>query len=352
MKKIILPFLSCLICVSLKAQTAYDENTSITGLPTGIFYQPGPGANNTLHWQYPYGTKLTVNSDAFRNFELCISTRPLGQIEFRQWDANNNRWTPWRELVMNDTLGKLNNSFIQNQTSSYQNANFWINGYARVGGAEGVYKNYLKSVYYIGNAYSGLVLESNGSINYGITGSFSPGFSFRWMAHSNGEINYAGNTDLVMRLSSSGLLYVKDRILVGKTSQTNTSYKLDVNGNVRANKVVVNTTGADFVFDSTYQLLPLDSLENYFQSYHHLPGIQPAAEMRQQGVDVGENQNKLLQKVEELTRYVVDLNKQVQELKRTNQQLIQQNESLKIHRPYHKIKINQQQNTHLNDPQK
>jgi hypothetical protein len=46
-------------------------------------------------------------------------------------------------------------------------------------------------------------------------------------------------------------------VLIGKTSQTNLAYKLDVNGNIRANKIVVNTTGADFVFDPGYHLLPL-----------------------------------------------------------------------------------------------
>lgn len=85
-------------------------------------------------------------------------------------------------------------------------------------------------------------------------------------------------------------------------------YKLDVNGSIRANKVVVNTTGADFVFDPAYDLLPLSKLGKYIQVHRHLPGIQPATEMQQQGLDVGDNQTKLLQKIEELTLYVIDLN--------------------------------------------
>jgi len=141
----------------------------------------------------------------------------------------------------------------------------------------------------------------------------------------------AGSNSVVLGNSSITKTLLQGNVLIGKTSQTNTSYKLDVNGDVRANKVVVNTTGADFVFDSTYQLLSLDSLKRYVRSNHHLPDVPAASEMQEQGIDIGKNQDRLLQKVEELTRYVIDLNEQVQELKRTNQQLIQQNESLKNH---------------------
>lgn len=100
-------------------------------------------------------------------------------------------------------------------------------------------------------------------------------------------------------------------VLIGKTSQTNSSYKLDVNGDVRANKVVVNTTGADYVFDSTYQLPSLDSLKHYLKIKHHLPGIASAKKMQENGLDVGANQTKLLSKIEELSLYTIQQNQQL-----------------------------------------
>lgn len=111
-------------------------------------------------------------------------------------------------------------------------------------------------------------------------------------------------------------------ILINQTSQTNTAYKLDVAGNVRANKVVVNTTGADFVFAPEYKLSSLQELEKFILQHRHLPGIQPASEMQQNGLDVGDNQTRLLQKIEELTLYVIDLHKKVTE----QQAVIQQQE--------------------------
>lgn len=102
-------------------------------------------------------------------------------------------------------------------------------------------------------------------------------------------------------------------VLIGKITQANTSYKLDVAGKIRADKLVVNTTGADFVFDPTYNLLPLPELGKFVKEHRHLPGIEPAKEMQQEGLDVGQNQTKLLQKIEELTLYILELNKKVTE---------------------------------------
>ncbi len=102
-------------------------------------------------------------------------------------------------------------------------------------------------------------------------------------------------------------------VLIGKmSSNPGTNYKLDVAGNIRANKLVVNTTGADFVFDSNYSLLPLTQLEQFIKKHKHLPSIEPAKNMQENGVDIGENQTKLLQKIEELTLYIIEINKKLE----------------------------------------
>lgn len=106
-------------------------------------------------------------------------------------------------------------------------------------------------------------------------------------------------------------LYIKPNgnILIGKTVQSNPLYKLDVEGNIRANKLTVNTTGADFVFDTTYELPTLEAVEKFVKKEKHLPNISTAAEMLANGLDVGDNQIKLLQKIEELTLYMIEMNK-------------------------------------------
>lgn len=91
--------------------------------------------------------------------------------------------------------------------------------------------------------------------------------------------------------------------------------KLEVNGIVQAREVVVNTgTGADFVFEENYALRPLDEVSDFIQANKHLPEIPPAAHMVANGVDMGEFQIKLLQKIEELTLYIIEQDKRIKEL--------------------------------------
>jgi small-conductance mechanosensitive channel len=84
---------------------------------------------------------------------------------------------------------------------------------------------------------------------------------------------------------------------------------------------VINTTGADFVFDTAYRMSPLSELEAFIRKNRHLPGISPAREMQKDGMDVGDSQTKLLQKIEELTLYLIEQDKEIQQLKQQNKEL-------------------------------
>jgi len=113
-----------------------------------------------------------------------------------------------------------------------------------------------------------------------------------------------------LRITSTG------NVLIGKTSQANGSYIFDVTGTARIDKIVVNSTGADYVFNPHYKILPLVSVEKYIQEHHHLPGIPPATEMKSQGMDLGGQQTLLLQKIEELTLYMIAQDKEIMALKK------------------------------------
>lgn len=97
---------------------------------------------------------------------------------------------------------------------------------------------------------------------------------------------------------------------IGTTSQTN--YKLNVSGKIRANEIVVNTSGADFVFSDTYKILSLPEVEKYIKENNHLPGLNSAEEMKKNGMSLSETQTKLLQKIEELTIYIIEQNKKIE----------------------------------------
>ena len=95
----------------------------------------------------------------------------------------------------------------------------------------------------------------------------------------------------------------------------NPLYKLDVRGSLRAYEITVdNVTGADFVFDKDYKLRPLSEVNAYILQNQHLPEIPSAEEMQKHGVNVNELQIQLLQKVEELTLYIIQQEQRIQEL--------------------------------------
>ncbi|WP_246566625.1 hypothetical protein [Kaistella soli] len=83
-------------------------------------------------------------------------------------------------------------------------------------------------------------------------------------------------------------------------------------GKFEAKEVKVTTTPtADFVFEETYELPELEEVEKHIKEKKHLPQIASAAEMERDGVNVGEFQIKLLQKIEELTLYTIEQSKMI-----------------------------------------
>ena len=77
---------------------------------------------------------------------------------------------------------------------------------------------------------------------------------------------------------------------------------------------VTKTPTADFVFADDYALPKLEDVEKHIKEKRHLPEIASAAEMEKEGVNIGEFQIKLLQKIEELTLYSIQQEKRINQL--------------------------------------
>ncbi len=84
---------------------------------------------------------------------------------------------------------------------------------------------------------------------------------------------------------------------------------LTVSGKITCKELEVKEIdkGADFVFEDDYKLRDLKEVKAFIQKNNHLPEIAPAAEMIENGVNMGEFQIQLLQKVEELTLYMIEM---------------------------------------------
>lgn len=142
--------------------------------------------------------------------------------------------------------------------------------------------------------------DNNGSgIEYGLYNA--NGLSMSTFRYDNSSFSYGNNA---LNISSEGT------VGIGISASTD---RLTVNGSIHAKEVRVDLTGslADYVFKPTYNLMPLSQVEQYVKTNSHLPEIPSAVEVSKNGVSVGEMQNKLLQKVEELTLYMIDQQKKI-----------------------------------------
>lgn len=103
-----------------------------------------------------------------------------------------------------------------------------------------------------------------------------------------------------MRIPANGNIGIKTK---------NPTYKLSVNGTVGAREVNVTTTGwADDVFDDGYSLKTLEEVQRFYQSNGHLENIPTEKEVVENGINLSEMTVKLLEKIEELTIYLVEQN--------------------------------------------
>ena len=103
------------------------------------------------------------------------------------------------------------------------------------------------------------------------------------------------------------------------------SYGLLVEKGILTEKLKVATISsadwADYVFESSYKLMALEEVEKFVKANKHLPNVPSADEMSKNGLDVVTSDSKLLEKIEELTLYMIEMNKEIKALKKENEQL-------------------------------
>ncbi len=125
------------------------------------------------------------------------------------------------------------------------------------------------------------------------------------------SINWGGPK---MRINRQG------EVGIGTTDMD--GYRLSVGGNIRAEEVKVEASPwPDFVFEKEYKLSTLEEVEKHISEKGHLPEIPSKAEVRENGIKLGEMNAKLLRKIEELTLYLIEQNKKNQEQSRLIEEL-------------------------------
>jgi hypothetical protein len=196
--------------------------------------------------------------------------------------------------------------------------------YAQQGSGNNHNTSIYHNIYYDGMHKRIIDNAGGGSINFFddgtlLLGTFCPG-------PKDGPVPYNG--DKLIRMDCNGA------VTIGVGHTPDPSFKLwvegntAVRGNIRAKEVRVTTTNwPDYVFKKEYNLLSLSEVDSFIQANGHLPGIISAKDAEANGVQVGEMQAKLLEKIEELTLYIIEMKKENQ---RFQNELKAQNEKLQL----------------------
>lgn len=106
------------------------------------------------------------------------------------------------------------------------------------------------------------------------------------------------------------------RISIGQNINPATGYMLAVDGGIICEEVKVQMSPfPDYVFAKDYKLRSLQEVEDHIREFNRLPGMPAATVVDNEGMNVGEMSTKLVEKVEELTLYVIQLQKEIEQLK-------------------------------------
>jgi len=133
----------------------------------------------------------------------------------------------------------------------------------------------------------------------------------KFKVNSNGSVSVGG-----VGVGAENGLYVLGQVSIG-TAVPATGYALSVDGKVMCEEMRVELQGSwpDYVFADDYKLLSIKEMEKHINEFNHLPGIPSAKEMEQTGgIDIGNMQIKMMEKIEELSLYIIELEKKIEKI--------------------------------------
>jgi hypothetical protein len=168
-------------------------------------------------------------------------------------------------------------------------------------------------------------LFGNGNIHIGKYSTWGTAADNRKINFGDGDYTYIGEmgADDRLEMQAGSFNFKNGDVYIGTNNFTSgAGYKLRVGGKIFSEEVRVQLQAAwpDYVFEKNYKKLSLNELEKFVNDNKHLPNIPSALEIEKDGQHLGDIQRKMLEKIEELSLYVIELKKEIDELKKTSKQ--------------------------------
>ena len=322
MKKIIILFLLVLLSIpSIQGQTDINQNgiktTVINSLATNATqakrYEIATVGYNSYHWQSGGIIMVELFESFFETgYEKYIIENGFGQ--------GANSGSPVIKLL--ESHGHGHNAKVTLGIAYDLSTNYggFVNRALPIYVDVKNYAQYKARITYLHDKVTELSWSNQIKIDDNPTSTDIPDFSVSTEITSNNDINSTGN----LRITGTGNHFIQSgNVGIGTTIP---DQKLTVKGKIHAEEVIVdlNVPVADYVFKPNYKLMSLPEVEQYVKTNCHLPEVPSATEITKNGLSMGEMQNKLLQKVEELTLYVIEQqkhidiqNEEIRQLKKT-----------------------------------
>jgi hypothetical protein len=265
---------------------SYGVYSSVSGTSTGTKYGVYSSASGSTNYAF-YGSGRGYFSD---NVGLGTSS-PVGKLHITNVEVS---LASGGSLILGLTTG-VNMAFDANEIHVRNN-----------GAAGTLYLNPEGGTVIINNAgtVTDVSLTGDGALQMGDESSTN-------IAMDNNEIQARNNG------AASGLFLNASggNVYVGTTSG---SEKLNVCGGILATEVRVESGWCDYVFEKEYKLISLTDLETFVNENKHLPNIPAASEIQQHGLPLADVTTRMMEKIEELTLYVLQLNTRVTQLETEN----------------------------------
>lgn len=241
-------------------------------------YIKSKNQNLTLYSDYwGAGTSLTVRQKKL-GVEL-FDTESSFYVTKRNTDPNASEWPSLFKVAADGKIGigvSVPTAHLDLESSNYTAAKFKRNG---GGGVVTMYELSDGTKWHNGLTHRGDFMITRDGIG-----------SQDFLIYDNGSVAIGGNVDNLRDHAKS--------------------HKLYVNGTIRAKEILVEANPwPDYVFADGYKLKSLDEVESYIQENKHLPNIPSQKKVETQGLELGEMQTLQMEKIEELTLYLIEQNK-------------------------------------------